>query len=363
MRAVVLTSNKQLEILNVEKPTIQSDECLLSIKYAGICSSDIYRAFDNGAYFYPLIMGHEFSGEIISIGTSVVNFEIGDRVVAFPLKPCFKCDPCQNKLYAQCVKYDYYGSRCNGAFSEFLNVKSWNLLKVPEGVSLIDACLLEPLAVVLHGITKLELKDTESQDINIMLIGTGFLGFMLIDLLSKMYPKIKVDVVDRNQFKLDLLTNKTNERFSLKNDQDWEVFLKDKKSFYRNVIELSGFSKNFERSIELTKQNGKILWLSNITGNLTLSKNSVSSVLRKEIKIIGSWNSNYKSNEQNDWEACLNLLESGYKPSNLVTKYIQLEEMPDIIHQMYSHKEDNKKIEYIKYVVDINDNLKHSSID
>jgi D-arabinose 1-dehydrogenase-like Zn-dependent alcohol dehydrogenase len=56
MKAVVLTSNKHLEILNVDKPTILPDECLLLIKYAGICSSDIYRAFDNGAYFYPLIM-------------------------------------------------------------------------------------------------------------------------------------------------------------------------------------------------------------------------------------------------------------------------------------------------------------------
>ena len=353
MKAVVLTSNKKLEFLNVEKPVIQPDECLLAIKYAGLCSSDIYRAFDNGAYFYPLIMGHEFSGEIISIGSSVTNFKIGDKVVVFPLKPCFECESCQNKLYAQCIKYDYYGSRCNGAFSEFLNVKSWNLLKIPDGVSLIDACLLEPLAVVLHGIKKLELNDRENKVINMILIGTGFLGFMLIDLLSKMYPRIKIDVVDRNQFKLDLLTNKTNERFYLKNDQDWEDFLKNKKSFYSYVIELSGFSKNFERSIELNKQNGKILWLSNITGDLTLSKNNVSSVLRKEIKIIGSWNSNFKSNEHNDWEACLNLLESGYKPSNLVTQYIQLDDLPNTLHQMYSHKEDNKKIEYIKYVVDI----------
>jgi threonine dehydrogenase-like Zn-dependent dehydrogenase len=357
MKAVVLTSNKHLEILNVEKPTIQPDECLLSIKYAGICSSDIYRAFDNGAYFYPLIMGHEFSGEIISIGTSVTNFEIGDRVVVFPLKPCFKCDSCQNKLYAQCINYDYYGSRCNGAFSEYLNVKSWNLLKIPEGVSLIDACLLEPFAVVLHGITKLDLKSFVNENKSIMLIGTGFLGFMLVDLISKMFPNIKIDVVDRNEFKLNLLKKYTNQRFLLKNDQEWTDFIKEKKSFYNYVIELSGYNKNFERSIELTKEGGKILWLSNITDDLTLSKINVSSVLRKEINIIGSWNSNYKSNEKNDWEACLNLLESGYKPSSLVTKYIQLEDLPNTIHQMFSHKENNKKIEYIKYVVEIQNKI------
>lgn len=353
MKAVVLTSNKKLEFLNVEKPIIQPDECLLAIKYAGICSSDIYRAFDNGAYFYPLIMGHEFSGEIISIGSSVTNFKIGDKVVVFPLKPCFECESCQNKLYAQCVKYDYYGSRCNGAFSEFLNVKSWNLLKIPDGVSLIDACLLEPLAVVLHGIKKLGLNGFENENKSIMLIGTGFLGFMLVDLISKIYPKFKIDVIDRNEFKLNLLTKNTNQRFSLKNDQDWIEFIKEKKSFYNFVIELSGYSKNFERSIELTKQGGKTLWLSNITADLTLSKANVSSVLRKEINIIGSWNSNYKSNEQNDWDECVKLLETGYKPSNLISKCINLEELPTTIQQMYSHKEDNKKIEYIKYVVDI----------
>lgn len=357
MKAVVLTSNKKLEFLNVEKPVIQPDECLLSIKYAGICSSDIYRAFDNGAYFYPLIMGHEFSGEIIAIGDNVTNFKIGDKVVVFPLKPCFECDSCRNKLYAQCVKYDYYGSRCNGAFSEFLNVKSWNLLKVPENVSLIDACLLEPLAVVIHGISKLGLKSIENDNKSIMLIGTGFLGFMLVDLISKMYPNIKIDVVDRNEFKLNLLTKYTNQRYFLKNDQDWINFIKEKMSFYNYVIELSGYSKNFERSIELTKQGGKILWLSNITNDLTLNKKNVSSILRKEINIIGSWNSNYKSNEQNDWDECIKLLENGYKPSNLITEYIQLKEVPDTIHQMYSHKEDGKKIEYIKYVIDIQNNI------
>lgn len=357
MKAVVLTSNKTLEFLNVEKPDIQPDECLLAIKYAGICSSDIYRSFDNGAYFFPLIMGHEFSGEIISIGSSVTNFKIGDNVVVFPLKPCFECDSCQNKLYAQCVKYDYYGSRCNGAFSEFLNVKSWNLLKIPDCVSLVDACLLEPLAVVLHGINKLDLKGVKNENKSILLIGTGFLGFMLVDLISKMYPNIKIDVVDRNEFKLNLLSKNTNQRFSLKNDQEWTDFINKKKSFYNYVIELSGYNKNFERSIELSKHGGKILWLSNITADLTLSKFNVSSILRKEINIIGSWNSNYKSNEQNDWDECIKLLEAGYKPSNLITKYIQLDEVPATIQQMYEHKEYNKKIEYIKYIVDVKKNM------
>jgi threonine dehydrogenase-like Zn-dependent dehydrogenase len=354
MRAVVLTSNKKLEIMDVENPIIQNDECLLSIKYAGICSSDIYRAFDNGAYFYPLIMGHEFSGEIIAIGKNVTDFEVGDKVVVFPLKPCFECDSCKNQLYAQCIKYDYYGSRCNGAFAEFLNVKSWNLLKIPDSVTLNDACLLEPLAVVLHGIKKLSFEKLETSS-SILVIGTGFLGFMLIDIISKIYPQIKIDVIDRNEFKLNQLITKTNRRILLKNDIEWEKFINEKRSHYNYVIELSGYNKNFERSIELAKQSAKILWLSNITSELNLSKTNVSSILRKELNIIGSWNSNFKSNQDNDWDACIELLKSGYKPTNLVTKYISLNEIPKIIEQMYSHKEGDIKIEYIKYVVDVQD--------
>ena len=78
---------------------INADECLVKVKVCGICSSDIYRAFENGAYFYPIIIGHEISGQVLKTGKSVKTFNIGDMVSVFPLLPCFNCHSCNLKKY------------------------------------------------------------------------------------------------------------------------------------------------------------------------------------------------------------------------------------------------------------------------
>lgn len=64
-------------------PKINEDECLIRVKSTGICNSDIFRAFENGAYHYPLIMGHEFKREIVECGSEAHNISAGQRVVEY----------------------------------------------------------------------------------------------------------------------------------------------------------------------------------------------------------------------------------------------------------------------------------------
>ena len=73
----------------------------------GICSSDIPRAFSKKAYFYPLVLGHEFS--IVVENDPINKYEKGTKCVVFPLLPCFKCDSCKAKKYNMCKNYSYYG--------------------------------------------------------------------------------------------------------------------------------------------------------------------------------------------------------------------------------------------------------------
>ena len=147
MKALILESNGKLEYATVPTPKARGDECLIRVKAAGVCNSDIFRAFENGSYHYPLIMGHEFSGKIVECGKDVSDFGIGQGVVAFSLIPGLKCDTCKRKKWVHCKSYDYYGSRCNGEFAEFISVKSWNLIAVPKGCDLALAALTEPLKI------------------------------------------------------------------------------------------------------------------------------------------------------------------------------------------------------------------------
>jgi L-iditol 2-dehydrogenase len=151
MKALVLTRDAVVEYQDVQEPARPGPGwALIRVSHAGVCSSDIHRGFESGAYHYPLIMGHEFSG-VVEEPAPGGRFPRGARVIVFPLIPCRRCIPCQTGDFAQCTDYDYLGSRRDGAFAERVWAPDANLFAVPDGVSMRDAALTEPCAVALHG--------------------------------------------------------------------------------------------------------------------------------------------------------------------------------------------------------------------
>jgi L-iditol 2-dehydrogenase len=358
MKAASLKSNKVIKIIDKQIPNLHLDECLIKVHSCGVCSSDIYRGFDNGAYFYPLTMGHEFSGTIENIGKNVKDFKISDNVSVFPLLPCFECNSCKIKDYVTCKKYKYYGSRNDGAFCEYIVVKSWNLIKIDHDIDLYDASFLEPLSVVVHGLKRLNLFNrNDLAKKNICIIGCGFLGLMLNEILSNQFGLNQITLIDRNSFKLDFASNhKLMSKVILDSDEDWIKYLDINHNSFDIIFEMSGYNKNFERSINLSKPKGEILWLGNINNDLLIPKKTVSSILRNELKIIGTWNSNFK-NKDDDWIDSLNLIRKKIvTPKKYVTNFIKLDELPESIKKMFSHKTGNKRHNYIKYCVNFNEN-------
>ena len=351
MKAVILEANKNLNVTEIRIPEIKSDECLLKVKVSGICSSDIYRAFENGAYFYPLIMGHEIAGEICKIGVKVKKFKIGDLVSVFPLCPCFICHSCKENKYATCTKYKYYGSRNHGGFSEYISVKEWNLINI-EKIGFKNGALLEPLSVVVHCLKKSNLfnKKSSLNHNKICIIGAGFLGLMLSEVIYNKHKDLEIHIIDKNQFKLDNFSSSDRVfKYCLDSLHRWEKFLDDSENRYDYIFEMSGNDLNFKRSIVLSKPNAKVMWLGNIQSDLLIEKQVVSSILRKELKIIGTWNSQFK-HKDDDWLDSISLIEKGFvSPSRYVTQFISLEELPSVLEKMYKHKSRLKNHHYIKY--------------
>ena len=128
MKALVLKEIGNLSLEEREIPKLKEGEVLVHIKSCGICSSDIERVFINGTYHFPTIPGHEFSGQIVGVSDEKDKELLGKRTSIFPLLPCKQCDACHSEEYAQCSNYNYFGSRCDGAFSEYLVVPKWNLV-------------------------------------------------------------------------------------------------------------------------------------------------------------------------------------------------------------------------------------------
>jgi threonine dehydrogenase-like Zn-dependent dehydrogenase len=340
--------NFEIEIKYIDIPQVKDDECLVKIKYVGICSSDIQRGFFNSAYFYPLIMGHEVSGVICKVGKKVKNFRKGDEVGVFPLLPCFKCTECKVEKYVRCHSYQYYGSRNNGGFAEYLSIKSWNLI-LNKKLNLFKLSTLEPVSVCLHAIKHLNIDRNYKK--TICIIGAGYLGLIISDILSKILGKKNVYQIDRNNFKLKLSKKNNKKNFLIKNKTKFLKFNKINK--FDIVIEATGDSEMMSNSIDLTAEGGKCLWMGNINKDLHLSKKKVSSILRKEIQIVGSWNSDYKtSNIKDDWKSSIKFL-TEYKLNlkKFITRFIKLDELPKILNKMYLHKSGKRKLNYIKFIL------------
>ena len=76
MKAAVLEENKLVKIKDLDTPDIKENEVLVEVKYSGVCGSDMARLFSNGARFYPIVLGHEFSGLIAKVGNKVENIKL-----------------------------------------------------------------------------------------------------------------------------------------------------------------------------------------------------------------------------------------------------------------------------------------------
>ena len=346
MKKLNLIENGKFILEDEKMPRLKKDSSIIKLSHVGVCSSDIKRSFGNGAYFYPLVMGHEAMG---FIHKSNGIFKQGDKVVIFPLKPCFRCKSCEGKKFQTCSSYSYYGSREDGGYQQFLLVNNWNLLKLPQAMLNADAALVEPTAVMVHVKNILiglagslhSLKDMKGA-----IIGGGFLTMIL----SKIITEIGLpqpDVFDRNKFKIDFAKSKNIN--SIHSD---ELLKPSKANNYDWVVEASGDPNAFQTSIEIAKSGGKLIWMSNVQGDVNISSTAISSILRKELTISGSWNSSYQPSGKSDWKETIELIKKGLSPSQFVTHYVTLEELPKILKRFQKHKSRKKNFQAIKAMLE-----------
>lgn len=357
MKSAVLQKNGVIDTIVQPVPEIKPDECLVRIKACGICSSDVARAFDGGAYHYPLVMGHEMAGEVHAVGAAVRNWKKGDRAAIFPLIPCGACGPCREKNFRLCEKYDYFGSRRNGGLSEFLAVNPWNLLRIPADISDEQAALVEPIAVALHALKLGGLVADGARPRSArsaVILGGGFLGQVAARILMLADANARPLIVDRNPFKMDLARAAGLDALVLADDAAWNDFVKTRSSAFPFVLEASGSPQTYGHSITLAGRRGTVVWMGNISGDLTIPKAAVSSILRKELRVLGTWNSDYQpASAPSDWTEAIRLLQSGLDVKPLVTHRVSLAEFPELMQNLYRHRTGEKRVSVIKVVVNV----------
>ncbi len=339
---VSLTKNKKLVYKQRKLKSLKKNKIRVKLKTIGVCASDVPRAFENGAYNYPLVMGHEMSGEIYE--SRVKNFKLKDKVSIFPLIPCKKCENCKIKKYNHCKSYGYYGSRQDGGFAKFIDVDPWNLIKTNKSLNFLDTFALEPSAVALNTVNKTF--KTKPNKKKILIIGSGFIGLLISQIIEIKFQSPDVTIIDRNKHKLKLASKKHKKKI-LKEKKVENSFL----NRFEFVIDTTGSSEIINLALNYVKNQGSITLMGNINENVNIKKKNINLILRKELSIIGVWNSNFKNSSQNDWDEVLKLIKKGLKPSKYLSHKIKLEQLPKYLKKIYLNKLKKVKFKYLKLVV------------
>jgi L-iditol 2-dehydrogenase len=288
MKAYVLYGVNDLRYDEIKKPECPKGWAIVKVKAAGICSSDIPRIFTKGTYHFPTIPGHEFSGVVDSVGSSVDAHLIGEHVGIFPLIPCRQCEQCKQKHYEMCKHYDYIGSRRDGGLAEFVAVPIWNLIVLNKKIPFTSAAMLEPMAVALHAMKIANVKDNYS----VAICGTGMIGVCAGQWAKKLGAK-SVVVIGRNNLKRELVEN-CGLQYITHDALDTSIQ-------YNCVLEAVGTPESITQSINITKSSGTLVVMGNPSGDINLSQSVYWQILRKQLIVKGTWNSSYDGINKSDW--------------------------------------------------------------
>lgn len=189
MLGALLYGKEDLRLESVPDPTPASGEVVIRVKAATTCGTDL-KVWRRGGHAkmlqLPTLFGHEAAGEIVALGSGVQGWQIGDRVVANNSAPCMTCFFCQKQEYSLCPNLTWN----NGTFAEFLKIPAAivraNMLRIPDGLPDELASLTEPLACVLHGISRSNVKPQD----RVVVMGDGAIGLMFVAVLAQRCDRV-----------------------------------------------------------------------------------------------------------------------------------------------------------------------------
>lgn len=331
----------------VPVPVAHGQELLVKIGACGVCGSDLPRIYCHGtsSHIYPLTLGHEFSGTIVSVGEKADPALIGRKGCFYPLIPCRTCDSCLTGNYAMCEHYDYMGSRCDGGFAEYCLVPgAWHFIESHNpNITFEELAMVEPACVAQHAIRKGEV----FAGANVVIFGAGPIGIM-----AGRWARLS----GANVLLVDVLDQKVAFArecgFAAVNSTDADFLKKVQQAFGGHpadiAIEGSGFGSALENAIHCIRAFGRIVLLGNPAGDTQISQASHSLLLRKEATVTGTWNSHFGNYPINEWHYTVEMMDAGkFTCSDLISHRVPLKDLPSLVDNIKNHSVSVCKAMYV----------------
>ena len=322
MKALVKTKKGKgfLELKEMPIPEINQDEVLIKVHYTGICGTDVHIFTDQFPIYYPpVILGHEFSGEIIKLGEKVTSWKTGDRVVAeCQSLVCGKCSFCRTGHPEACPSKRSPGWGINGSFADYIKMPAWLLHKIPDNVSYRIAALTEPAAVssqALYSRAKVSTGDF------VVVLGTGPIGIIIAKMAQIAgASRVLITGIDKDEKYRLLLAKKLGIEHTVNTSK---VNLKEMVDNLTDgvgadlVVEATGVEPAINQAFDIVRKLGKIAVIGLSKGKLNINWTAA---CFKALDVCFSFSSQYK-----DWERVLKLFENhSLDLSDLATHEFQL---------------------------------------
>ncbi|KAK2745194.1 hypothetical protein FQN55_006319 [Onygenales sp. PD_40] len=193
----ILEGIKKVKYEDRPIPTIQNPyDVQVHVKYTGVCGSDVHY-WDHGAIGdfivkSPMVLGHESSGIVTAVGSSVTSLRAGDRVALEPGTPCRRCEPCMSGKYNLCLHMRFAATPpYDGTLAKYYILPEDFCYKLPEHVGLDEGALMEPLGVAVH-ITK---QGSIVPGDTVVVFGAGPVGLLCVA-VARAFGASKVIAVD-----------------------------------------------------------------------------------------------------------------------------------------------------------------------
>jgi 2-desacetyl-2-hydroxyethyl bacteriochlorophyllide A dehydrogenase len=320
MKALVYHGKDSLSLEEMEMPRIEEGEALIRVHFAGICGSDLN--IWHGALSRivpPVILGHEFCGEIVEMrGSPPPDLKVGDSVAVEPLLNCGLCLPCRLGHYHVCRRLRLIGVDVHGGFAPYVKAPFSRLYKLDPGLSMELAALCEPTAVAVHMVRRSRLQVGDFA----MILGGGPIG-LLVAQVARAAGAGRVVIAEINDFRLSLARELGFEVIDPKKTDPVKTVLDSTGGEGADVVfEEVGLPETAAQMIALTRVRGRIL-LGGIYKKPALV--DLQNVAIKEIELVGSRVYNFR-----DFRTALSVLAQGKVNGRaLISKTIRLEEIID----------------------------------
>ncbi len=320
MKAAVIYGKGELKIEERSLPSPKESEVLIKIKACGVCGTDNSLYMGTYPVNSPVVIGHEFSGIVISTGNSVTDISQGDRVTGDPNVVCHACTYCRSGNEHLCDHLSSMGVHRDGAVAEYCILPSSNVYKISENLSFEEAAFTEPLACAVRGIKNSGILPGDV----VLVIGGGSMGNLLMQcakirgasmvIVSEPIEKRRKTALENGA---DIVINPFEEDL-FKRVMDIKMTGADV------VIEAAGNSAMQAEALRLVKKGGNVLYFGCSPSDKLIEVNPFI-INENELHIHGSFNNLFSTAD------AVAYLQSGkIKVKNLITDYFTIENYKNV---------------------------------